>query len=75
MTDEFVVVDYVNDEIDTRVQSQALDGVPDEIMESIAKQLVKIQRKIYDKTTRTRPGGFHLKAAQEHTMRSQTYQA
>ncbi len=44
LTDEFIVVDYVNDEIDTRVQSQALDGVPDEIMNSIAKQLVKIAK-------------------------------
>jgi hypothetical protein len=41
---ELIVVDYVNDEIDTRVQSLALDGVPDEIMESIAKQLVKIAK-------------------------------
>jgi len=38
------VIDYVNDEIDTRVQSQAMDGVPDEIMNSIAVQLVKIAR-------------------------------
>jgi len=37
-------VDYVNDEIDTRVQSQAKDGVPDEIMNSIARQLVDIAR-------------------------------
>jgi hypothetical protein len=44
MADEFIVVDYVNDEIDTRVQSQALDGVPDEIMQSIARQLVKIAK-------------------------------
>ncbi len=44
LADEFIVVDYVNDEIDTRVQSQAMDGVPDEIMESIAKQLVKIAK-------------------------------
>jgi len=44
LADEFVVVDYVNDEIDTRVQSQAMDGVPDEIMESIARQLVKIAK-------------------------------
>jgi len=42
--DEFLVVDYVNDQIDTRVKSQALDGVPDEIMESIAAQLVKIAK-------------------------------
>ncbi|MBE0681761.1 MAG: hypothetical protein IH589_07580 [Anaerolineales bacterium] len=44
LADEFVVVDYVNDEIDTRVQSQAMDGVPDEIMENIAKQLVIIAK-------------------------------
>ena len=44
LTDEFVVIDYVNDEIDTRVQSQAMDGVPDEIMNSIAVQLVKIAK-------------------------------
>jgi hypothetical protein len=44
LADEFVVVDYVNDEIDTRVQSQAMDGVPDEIMECIARQLVKIAK-------------------------------
>ena len=42
LTDEFVVVDYVNDEIDTRVQSQAIDGVPDDVMNDIAIQLVKI---------------------------------
>ena len=44
LADEFVVVDYVNDEIDTRVQSQAMDGMPDEIMQSIARQLVKIAK-------------------------------
>ena len=42
--DEFVVVDYVNDGIDTRVQSKAVDGVPDEIMNEIAKQLVGIAK-------------------------------
>ncbi len=44
LADEFTVVDYVNDEIDTRVQSQAVDGVPDEIMENVARQLVKIAK-------------------------------
>src|SRR5215212_555981 len=39
---EFIVVDYVNDGIDTRVQSKAVDGVPDEIMQEIAKQLVSL---------------------------------
>lgn len=44
LADDFVVVDYVNDEIDTRVQSHALDGVPDVIIEDIASQLVKIAK-------------------------------
>jgi hypothetical protein len=33
-------VDYVNDGIDTRVQSKAVDGVPDDVMYGIANQLV-----------------------------------
>jgi hypothetical protein len=37
-------VDYVNDQIDTRVQSKAVDGAPDEIMQSIASQLVTIAK-------------------------------
>lgn len=40
----FVVVDYVNDQIDTRVQSKAVDGVPDEIIQNIAALLVTIAR-------------------------------
>jgi hypothetical protein len=44
IADEYIVVDYVNDEIDTRVQSQAIDGVPDEIMQCVARQLVKIAK-------------------------------
>jgi hypothetical protein len=40
----FVVVDYVNDGIDTRVQSKAVDGVPDEVMQNIARQLVLIAK-------------------------------
>jgi hypothetical protein len=44
LAEDFVVVDYVNDEIDTRIQSQAMDGVPDEIINNIARQLVKIAR-------------------------------
>ena len=38
----FVVVDYVNDGIDTRVQSKAVDGAPDEIMREIARRLVEL---------------------------------
>ena len=40
--EDFVVVDYVNDQIDTRVQSKAVDGAPDDIMQDIAAQLVTI---------------------------------
>jgi hypothetical protein len=42
--EDFVVVDYVNDEIDTRIQSKAVDGAPDEVMQSIASQLVTIAK-------------------------------
>ena len=38
----FVVVDYVNDGIDTRIQSKAVDGVPDEVMQGITSQLVEL---------------------------------
>ncbi|HEY5728453.1 MAG TPA: hypothetical protein VIS72_00265 [Anaerolineales bacterium] len=40
--EHFVVVDYVNDQIDTRIQSKAVDGVPDDVMSSVAEGLVKI---------------------------------
>lgn len=36
----FVAVDYVNDGIDTRIQSKAADGVPDEVMRRMADRLV-----------------------------------
>jgi hypothetical protein len=39
--EQFVVIDYVNDGIDTRVQSKAVDGVPDEVMQGIATRLVE----------------------------------
>lgn len=44
LTNEFIVVDYVNDEIDTRIQSKAMDGMPDDVMENIARQLVLIAK-------------------------------
>jgi hypothetical protein len=40
LAEDFVVVDYVNDGIDTRIQSRAADGVPDEVMEQITSRLV-----------------------------------
>jgi hypothetical protein len=39
--EHFVVVDYVNAGIDTRIQSKAVDGVPDEVMQEIAVELGK----------------------------------
>jgi hypothetical protein len=38
----FVVVDYVNDPIDLRLQSKAFDGVPDDIVEDITERLVEL---------------------------------
>ena len=37
----FVVVDYVNDPIDLRLQSKTFDGVPDDIVNNIIGQLVE----------------------------------
>ncbi|HSG41539.1 MAG TPA: hypothetical protein VLA72_00140 [Anaerolineales bacterium] len=42
--EEFVVVDYVNDHIDTRIQSTAVDGVPDEVIRNVAAQLVRLAK-------------------------------
>ncbi len=38
----WVVVDYVNDQIDLRLQSRAGDGVPDEIVRGIAEGLITL---------------------------------
>jgi hypothetical protein len=38
----FIVVDYVNDQIDLRLQSNAADGVPDDIVRDIAERLVTL---------------------------------
>jgi hypothetical protein len=40
--DRFVVVDYVNDPVDLRLQSAAADGVPDAIVENIAGRLARM---------------------------------
>jgi len=39
---KFVAVDYVNDGIDLRSQSNAQDGVPDEVIQAIAADLVAL---------------------------------
>ena len=38
----FVIVDYVNDPIDLRLQSKAFDGVPDHIVKDITERLVEL---------------------------------
>jgi hypothetical protein len=38
----FVIVDYVNDPIDLRLQSRAFDGVPDQIVRDITERLVEL---------------------------------
>ena len=40
--DRFFVVDYVNDQIDLRLQSKAADGVPDDIVQDIAEGLAEL---------------------------------
>ena len=37
---DFVAVDYVNDNIDLRAKSKAVDGVPDVVLQYIANALV-----------------------------------
>jgi hypothetical protein len=41
----WVVIDYVNDQIDMRLQSQALDGVPDAVVEKISLDLAGLIEK------------------------------
>ncbi len=36
----FIVVDYVNDPLDLRLQSQTPEGVPDAIVRAIAERLL-----------------------------------
>jgi len=38
----FVIIDYVNDQIDLRLQSKTMDGVPDEIVHDIVESLVEL---------------------------------
>ncbi len=40
--DRFLVVDYVNNPVDLRLQSKAADGVPDAIVENIARRLASM---------------------------------
>lgn len=40
--EQFVVIDYVNDEIDLRLQSRAMDGVPDEIVRDVVDRVATL---------------------------------
>ncbi len=42
--ENFVAVDYVNDQIDTRIQSRAVDGAPDEVIRNVATNLVQLAK-------------------------------
>jgi hypothetical protein len=39
---QWIAIDYVNDQIDLRLQSQAVDGVPDALVEKIASNLADL---------------------------------
>jgi glutathione synthase/RimK-type ligase-like ATP-grasp enzyme len=41
---KFISVDYVNDQIDLRLQSRAMDGVPDAIIEKLSMRLAAMAR-------------------------------
>jgi len=49
---KFVVVDYINDPVDLRLQSKAVDGVPDEIVRAISSDCVAtVKRAVQAKAT------------------------
>ncbi|MBN2366866.1 MAG: hypothetical protein EH225_13550 [Calditrichaeota bacterium] len=41
---KFIVVDYVNESCDMRLQSKAVDGIPDKIVHNIVAELIKYVR-------------------------------
>ncbi len=50
----FVVVDYINDQIDLRLQSHAVEGVPDAIVQRVAERLVSHVINRHRKTPRNK---------------------
>jgi hypothetical protein len=54
----FVIVDYVNDQIDLRLQSAAFDGVPDEIVWGIAERLATLAA-VYAPPVSAPEGRYH----------------
>ncbi len=49
----FVVVDYVNDQCDMRLQSRYPDGVPDEVVEEVAFEIAQHAHRMIQKKGRT----------------------
>ena len=45
---KFIVIDYVNDQCDMTVKSQKKDGVPDDIVEHVAKRIVENAQALLD---------------------------
>jgi len=42
---KWVIIDYVNDQIDMRLQSKAQDGVPDGVVEQVSQDLARLAEK------------------------------
>jgi len=49
----FVVVDYVNDQCDMRLQSRHPDGVPDEVVEEVAFEIAQYAHRMIQQKGRT----------------------
>ena len=48
---QFIVVDYVNESCDIRLQSKALDGVPDQIVKNSADYIIRYVKKQLESPT------------------------
>jgi hypothetical protein len=48
---QFIVVDYVNESCDMRLQSKALDGVPDQIVKNSADYIIRYVKKQLESPT------------------------
>jgi len=55
--DQFVSVDYVNDPIDLRLQSKAVDGVPDAAVRLVADRIVQCALSVSDEGRKTNDEG------------------
>jgi hypothetical protein len=65
----FLVVDYVNDPVDLRMQSKAVDGVPDTYVESIATRLVRLAESQQARYKRPQPASIEGKIKRSRSCR------